>query len=180
MNEHRPSLTRTEHRLSVEGGIRRLSGVAPGTVCAGIIRCGGSSSVIQLESGSTRRWSLVMWQPLFDTTSYLSYSPGTDYPYYDDGYFYFNSDYTYLNRYYTGKDLMWAVIPSVGTYPNYEYLTGTMSPTITYGATGLFVATDIKADMNLTGVAGLSTPPYGSTSVDYEIGSTVWALSTGI
>lgn len=180
MNEHRPSLTRTEHRLSVEGGIRRLSGVAPGTVCAGKIQCAGySGTAIQLESGSTRLWRLVCWQPLFDPTTYAYIYAGSTSPY-SSGYYDFQYDYGYLSRQYTGKDFMWAVVPDAGVYPTYEYLTGTMTPTITVAATSLFVATDIKPDMNLTGIVSIPTPVYGSDSLDYEIGSTVWALSPGI
>jgi len=180
MNEHRPSFTRTDHRLSAEGGVRRLAGVAPGTVCPGKIQCAGSSdTAIQLESGSTRLWRLVCWQPLFDPTAYCYIYAGTTSPF-TPGYYEWQYDYTYLNRQYTGRDLMWAVVPETGIYPNFEYLTGTMIPTRTVAATGLFVATDIKADMNLTGTASMPTPVNGSDWVDYELGSTIWALSTGI
>jgi hypothetical protein len=121
-----------------------------------------------------------MWQPLFDLNTYVYVYSGVDWPSYTDGYYDFQYDYNYLNRQYTGRDLMWAVVPDAGVFPGYEYLTGTMSPTITAGSTSLFVATDIKPDMNMLGSVYLPTPVYGDDLVAYEIGSTVWALSPGI
>ena len=180
MNEFRSSLTRTESRLTVDGELRRLSGVAPGTVCHGIVQCAGFSPAIQLEAGSTQLWRLMMWKPFFDNTDYVYVYSGVDWPSYNPGYYDFQYDYALLNRQYTGKDLMWAVIPDPGSFPTFNYVSQTLWPTCTVGNKGLFIATDMKPNMNKVGTVYLPTPVYGDDLIDYEIGSTVWAFSPGL